>query len=120
MLPGLGPFPVHRKMHLGAASVALLSRDKNTLGSGFSTTLSSPRFPRAKGKGVLAAVVTPWPSSCDQTANLDLPAGASCPFLCGCPEGLAAAQFVRWASKSFVFSLILSINTSGALICARC
>ena len=51
----------------------------------------------------------------DQPANLDFPAGASGPFLCGCSGGLATAQFVKWAFKSFVFSLILSINIDGAL-----
>lgn len=93
---------------------------RTTLGSGFSThTKPAPNSPGPWKKGV--------GSGCHTLANSvirqpvwDLPAGASCPFLCGSPGGLATAQFVKCAFKSFVSPLSLSVHIDGALPCARC
>lgn len=63
MLPGVGPRPKHQKMQLEAVNVSFLSREGAPLGSGFPRALSQPPTPQGRGKGGLAAVATPRPSS---------------------------------------------------------
>lgn len=108
MLPSAGPCPMLQKMQLKAVNVAFLARDENTPWKGFSTHIKpAPNSPGPWKRGFGSSCHTSA-KLCDQTANLDLPARASYSFLCGSPGGLANAQVVKCAVKSFISSLILS------------
>lgn len=91
--------PVHQEMQLEAVNVAFLSKAESSPWKWFLAHMK----PALNSSG-------PWErgfgSSChtlaklwDQTAHLDLPAGASSPLLCGSPGGLATAQVVKCSFK---------------------